>query len=588
MNNTIQLYTDDEKQSKGYPVTTPDRVVYENGKTVKDKLKNNVKYDVVGQATAPSLNLGYDDREIREEIDKVYEQIDKGLSYVTPEMFGAKGDGTTDDTDAFIKAFNSGKAIICKQNTNYYFSKVINARQIKQNTKFDGNYATFINFRLEISLKDDEYDWRWAYSPNRLEMINCIFGIENDNREQSYNKPVVISGMTVIMENIILKGRLVLLAYPDRYVDVLHMKNIIKMNNQTFNDCYNYNAVMRIRKNGELIEYGNESAGDSWLFIGCNEFRSNITSGDGDNIKRYGLVSLYNNTATFIECIQSTTKVATYCTANFIGCHYEESYVYLGSSTNNTIIKFDSCYFYGKVIPKVNNKMTFINCMFRFGYGTSFNYQGGNSILKNANVINCRFGDSGLISNTSELHFDIGCNYKGDDFEEYGLPSTIQILNSSQTNGSFTGETTITFYGKRLEANYYAFKVTKTINLTGVEKLMLKSYCKTPMIFEFYIENQNKIYKGTTKTIDSCDSVEIHVFNNFFTSYVKYRKEAKHICYPPSDTLEIVETLPKYTESTTLYRISKGLCIDISDSPVSNIPRFAIISKDNVKAGNMW
>lgn len=71
MNNTIQLYTDDEKQSKGYPVTTPDRVVYENGKTVKDKLKNNVKYDVVGQATAPSLNLGYDDREIKKQINAI-------------------------------------------------------------------------------------------------------------------------------------------------------------------------------------------------------------------------------------------------------------------------------------------------------------------------------------------------------------------------------------------------------------------------------------------------------------------------------------------------------------------------------------
>ena len=32
MNNTLQLYVDDEKTIKGYPVTSPDRVIDENGK----------------------------------------------------------------------------------------------------------------------------------------------------------------------------------------------------------------------------------------------------------------------------------------------------------------------------------------------------------------------------------------------------------------------------------------------------------------------------------------------------------------------------------------------------------------------------
>ena len=117
MNNTIQLYTDDEKQSKGYPVTTPDRVVYENGKTVKDKLKNNVKYDVVGQATAPSLNLGYDDREIKKQINAIEGQLDIIASYKMKSNYNLKNDGKADTTIEFNKVLENENFIYLKKGT---------------------------------------------------------------------------------------------------------------------------------------------------------------------------------------------------------------------------------------------------------------------------------------------------------------------------------------------------------------------------------------------------------------------------------------------------------------------------------------
>lgn len=38
MDNTIQLYIDEEKEIEGYPITSPDRVIDENGISVKEEL----------------------------------------------------------------------------------------------------------------------------------------------------------------------------------------------------------------------------------------------------------------------------------------------------------------------------------------------------------------------------------------------------------------------------------------------------------------------------------------------------------------------------------------------------------------------
>ena len=40
-----------------------------------------------------------------------------GITYVTPEQFGAKGDGVTDDTEAFRKCMNSSEKNVLLQNT---------------------------------------------------------------------------------------------------------------------------------------------------------------------------------------------------------------------------------------------------------------------------------------------------------------------------------------------------------------------------------------------------------------------------------------------------------------------------------------
>lgn len=82
------------------------------------------------------------------------EELDNNLyatliikDYVTPEMFGAKGDGITDDANAFTKCFKSGLPIKCS-------NKVYGVTHVDLNNNniyLDGNGCIFINLKLDMS-----------------------------------------------------------------------------------------------------------------------------------------------------------------------------------------------------------------------------------------------------------------------------------------------------------------------------------------------------------------------------------------------------------------------------------------------------
>ena len=85
MDNTIQLYTDEERTVKGYPITSPDRVIDEDGVSIK------------------------------KQIDDISEQLDNIA--INVKMYGAKGDGITDDTVAFQNALKVGGNIFIPAGT---------------------------------------------------------------------------------------------------------------------------------------------------------------------------------------------------------------------------------------------------------------------------------------------------------------------------------------------------------------------------------------------------------------------------------------------------------------------------------------
>lgn len=65
MNNTVQLYIDKEKQIKGYPITSPDRVINKNGVSIKENI------DEIIEARDGEETLGAKIRKFNEQLNKI-------------------------------------------------------------------------------------------------------------------------------------------------------------------------------------------------------------------------------------------------------------------------------------------------------------------------------------------------------------------------------------------------------------------------------------------------------------------------------------------------------------------------------------
>jgi len=111
--------------------------------TTWDTWKNDITVQM------QNLYEWFENLDVSEEINaKLDEMAENGglmamiapyLPFVTPEMFGAVGDGVTDDTEAFSRCIANGKYIICKENANYHITSTIS---ILKPVTIDFNHAS--------------------------------------------------------------------------------------------------------------------------------------------------------------------------------------------------------------------------------------------------------------------------------------------------------------------------------------------------------------------------------------------------------------------------------------------------------------
>ena len=134
------------------------------------------------------VNNYFDNLDVQEEINNKLDEMFKSgqlnellklfIPYVTPQMFGAKGDGETDDTTAINNACDTGiPVIIPKTNKFYLITSPINVQN------------DFINYG-ELSYAYSSQSGNWGteiLNLNNISNIKITGGILNGNRNLGYN-----------------------------------------------------------------------------------------------------------------------------------------------------------------------------------------------------------------------------------------------------------------------------------------------------------------------------------------------------------------------------------------------------------------
>ena len=262
---------------------------------------------------------------------------DGSTYYVTPEQFGAVGDGTTDDTEAFRQAIETEKPIVCMAGKYYYFANEIVTDKTRIN--IDGNYSHLTAFRLKINLNDDETNWRASY-PHPDSVIQNVYFVNKNNMDYCIKTgiPIKFVNINVYHYDLWLKN------YGD-YMDYMVFDNLI-INSRPSNEHY-------------CIELS--YLGDNHVFRECH------FSGYNTNIN-YVQVSGCK-AVNFIDCIINGNVIAYESVVNLNGCHFENNgQIICGDTKVNSVINFNGCLFFDQYSVTPGKNVFYNGCGFLVNY----------------------------------------------------------------------------------------------------------------------------------------------------------------------------------------------------------------------------
>lgn len=297
MNNTMQLYIDKDKQVKGYPITTPDRVVNEKGISIQQQINDNIKFDVVGQGSSvPSINkdnssndtaiiekintinaeiieardgeekLGIKIRKVNEQLDNIKDII-KNNKKINVLNYGFQNDGITDNT-ALIEE------LLTKGLTNLYFPK--------------GKYVISINCISKITIEGDGINETFLLQkPNsNKNIIDIIDGVSYISIK---NIALLGNENNMFGHGVFIKGSLANLYCNYVFLENVKIENIIedglhvegysvenKLTNCIINNCKKRNIYSEghdlLILNAKLQRAGMENL----ILKGSNNFATNL------------------------------------------------------------------------------------------------------------------------------------------------------------------------------------------------------------------------------------------------------------------------------------------------------------------------
>lgn len=310
------------------------------------------------------------------------------LPFVTPEQFGAKGDGTTDDTAAFTAAFAACRYVKCMPNKTYNFTGTVDASAISMGI-FDINNSNLKGFHIKICMAND-YQPTVGYPRPMFIIRNGRLNYQVDGKPTNWDIPVIISGARMLIENIHCWNTPYLMAVTNSFRDALTIRNIsnyMDMSTSRWDGTtFDLDAISLIKSDGSFVRINNNDiktsvtpsvaggfGGDAWLFEQINEYRG-IQGSD------YAFIHFNTNTALRItNCIQTKFVIGQYCQAVFESCHFEDEYtlpeIYnLSDATTHTttwndkLVTFRNCCFWDKYAFETNKRyVEYYDCYIRGG-----------------------------------------------------------------------------------------------------------------------------------------------------------------------------------------------------------------------------
>ena len=291
------------------------------------------------------------------------------LTFVTPEEFGAKGDGLTDDSDAFKNALLTGKKVICMPKKVYNFIKPVDVKRIYAG-HLDLNGSLLKNFHILVNLNDAGNDWRQTYPVGKFVIENGEVGGTWGERPANWEVPVIKTGTQMRLQHLKFTNAPYMLAMVNQYLDYMAFEDCLYIENHALfqENVLKLDAINVIGTDGNAKKIDGTAqnlAGDAWIFKQCNEWYS-------PNNKDYKMIAFHNNSAaTMINCIQSGFRIggsySDYARVVCISCHWEEEgsmpvtggpYWYLCSAL------FLGCFFWGNHQLFNFKTVQYVNCTF--------------------------------------------------------------------------------------------------------------------------------------------------------------------------------------------------------------------------------